>query len=129
MIEAISKAELQTTAMRKRLVERQVLVVSTIMNEFLSSLGVSWMTAKDCPESSVQPGRKLFAPAAEIKAGFLPEIKEQPIRYTEIYLMDWLLALEKLIVANAGHSAGRDITPEQNEALGHLMSVIESKWI
>ncbi len=127
LIEAINKAELQTTAMRKRLVERQVLVVSTIMNEFLSTLGVSWMAAKDSPESSVQPGRKLFAPAAEIKTGCLPEIKEQPIRYTEIYLMDWLLALEKLIVANAGHSAGRDITPEQNEALGHLMSVIESK--
>lgn len=126
LIESTNETELQTTAMRKRLVERQVLVVSTIMNEFLSTLGVSWVETKNRPESPVQPGRKLFSPATEIKDG-LPELREQPTRYTETYLMDWMFALEKLIVANAGHSAGRDITPEQNEALGHLLSVIESR--
>ena len=127
LIEAINKTELQITATRKRLVERQVLVVSTIINEFLSTLGMKWMPVKERADSLVQPGKKVFTPAIDIKAGDLPVIKEQSTRYTEIYLMDWLHALEKLIVANAGHSAGRDISPEQNEALGQLMSVIEGK--
>ncbi len=127
LIEAVDRTELQTSAMRKRLVERQVLVVSALMNEFLSTLGVSWQNPQERAECQWQPGRKLFAPAAEIPVGGLPEIKEQPTPYTEIYLRDWLVALEKLIVGNAGHSAGRDITPEQNEALGHLMSMIEGK--
>ncbi len=127
LIEAINKTELQTTATRSRLVERQVLVVSTIMNEFLSTLGVSWIPVAERADSAVKAGRKLFTPAAEIQLGQLPQIVEQPVRYTEIFLTDWMGALESLIIANAGHSAGRDITPQQNEALGQLMSKIEGK--
>lgn len=127
LIEAINKTELQTTATRSRLVERQVLVVSTIINDFLSTLGMGWIPLNERADSNVQAGRKLFTPAHEIKSGQLPDIKEQPTRYTEIYLRDWFVALGKLIIANAGHSAGRDISPEQNEALGQLMAVIEGK--
>lgn len=127
LTEAINKTELQTTATRSRLVERQVLVVSTIINEFLSTLGMSWIPLSERADSNVQAGRKLFTPSDEIKPGQLPDIKEQPTRYTEIYLRDWFVALGKLIIANAGHSAGRDISPEQNEALGQLMAVIEGK--
>lgn len=125
--EAINKTELQTTATRSRLVERQVLVVTSIINEFLANLGMSWVPAQDRADSLAQAGKKVFSPADEIKSGRLPDIKEQPVRYTEIYLMDWFVSLEKLIIANAGHSAGRDITPEQNEALGKLMAIIEGK--
>ncbi len=127
LIEAINKTELQTTATRSRLVERQVMVVSTIINEFLSTLGMGWLPLSERAESNVQAGRKLFTPADDIKPGNLPDIKEQPTRYTEIYLRDWFVALGKLIIDNAGHSAGRDISPEQNEALGQLMAVIEGK--
>jgi hypothetical protein len=124
LIDAINKAELQIAATRKRLVERQVLVVSTIMNEFLSTLGVTWIPVEERIDSKVQTGRKLFAPAGVTPRGKLPAITEQAVRYTGFFLFDWLAALENLIVANAGHSAGRDITPEQNEALGELMQVI-----
>ena len=124
LTDAINKTELQTSATRSRLVDRQVLVVSSIMNEFLSTLGVAWLPVTERVDSKIQAGQKVFAPAPTIPAGKLPAISEQPIRYTEIYLMDWLVALEKLIIANAGHSAGRDISPEQNETLGKLMKMI-----
>jgi hypothetical protein len=124
LMDAINKTELQTSATRSRLVDRQVLVVSSIINEFLSTLGFAWQPVAERVDSKIQAGQKVFAPAPAIPSGKLPAITEQPTRYTEIFLMDWLVALEKLIVANAGHSAGRDITPEQNEALGKLMKII-----
>lgn len=124
LTDAINKAELQTSATRSRLVDRQVLVVSSIMNEFLSTLGVAWLPVAERTESKIQAGQKVFSPAPAIPVGKLPAITEQPTRYTEFFLMDWLVALEKLIVSNAGHSAGRDITPEQNEELGKLMKII-----
>jgi hypothetical protein len=127
LVEAISKTESQTSSTRHRLVERQTLVVSTIINDFLSSLGMNWIPVSERADSRFQSGRKIFTPADNIKSGQLPKIKEQPTPYTTIYLTDWLIALEKLIIANAGHSAGRDISPEQNEALGQLMRVIEGK--
>ncbi len=124
LTDAINKTELQTSATRSRLVDRQVLVVSSIMNEFLSTLGTAWLTVTERAESKAQAGKKVFAPATAIPAGKLPAVSEQPTPYTKIFIMDWLVALEKLIIANAGHSAGRDITPEQNEALGRLMKII-----
>ncbi len=127
LTDAINKTELQTSATRSRLVDRQVLVVSSIINEFLSTLGFAWQPVAKRVVSKIQVGQKVFAPAPAIPAGKLPAITEQATRYTEIFLMDWSIALEKLIVENAGHSAGRDITPEQNEALGKLMKIISGK--
>lgn len=127
LIDAINKTELQIGAKRSLLVERQVLVVSSIINEFISTLGVAWQPIEERTESKIQAGLKVFSPAPKIASGHLPALTEQQTRYTEIYIFDWLVALEKLIVANAGHSAGRDITPEQNEALGKLIGIISGQ--
>jgi len=127
LMDAINKTELQTSVTSSSLVDRQVLVVSSILNEFLSTLGFSWLPIEERVDSTARKGIKVFSPAPDIPEGKLPAISEQPTRFNEIFIKEWLTALEKLIVANAGHSAGRDITPEQNEALGKLMKMISGQ--
>ena len=41
-------------------------------------------------------------------------------------LFDWLVGLSKIAMGNAGHSAGREITPEQNADLGRIIATFNS---
>ncbi len=118
----IEPSELQTSTTRSRLVERQVLAVSTIMNELLATLGMGWLPLEDRPDSKVRSNCRVFAPPLPIPPGKLPELTDKPLKYTALYLNDWLGSIENLVVGNAGHSAGRDITPEQNERLGEVLA-------
>ena len=41
--------------------------------------------------------------------------------------MDWLEAFQQLAILNAGHSAGREINPEQNERLGAILATMRGE--
>lgn len=125
LFEAIAGTE-QSSTKREQLVERQVLHARTVIADFIAWLGYIHMPLADRPESMINRGGRLFEPPPEIPAGRLPELPPQAINHTGTYLFDWLVGFSKVAVGNAGHSAGREITPEQNDALGTLIDRFNS---
>jgi hypothetical protein len=54
----------------------------------------------------------------------LPELPPNPINYPRMYILDWFEAFKQLAIDNAGHTDGRDITPQQNQRLGEIFDII-----
>jgi hypothetical protein len=51
----------------------------------------------------------------------------QPANQAQRYLGDWLSGLACITQDNAGHGAGREITPEQNERLGQVLTAFTAR--
>ncbi|SES84109.1 putative virulence factor [Thorsellia anophelis] len=122
---------------RERLVSRQVFKALTHLGDFLSWLGYLDVAMEQRPKSRVVAGEEIFK-LPEATYPVLPSIKEsnqlltldnQPTRYTERYVYDWLVGLMKLIEENAGHSAGREIAAEDNERLGMIISLMRANTL
>lgn len=121
LIAAIASGE-QSGIKREQLVERQVLNARTVIADFIAWLGFVHMPLAERPDSLINTGKRLFEPPPDIPDGSLPNLPAQPINHTGGYLFDWLVGFSKLAIGNAGHSAGREISPEQNDALGVIIS-------
>ncbi len=121
---AIQDAEERTSATRSRLVERQVFAVRTPTCEFVDRLGIGKLPLTERPPSPIANDRLLFQPPPAIDARALPELTPRPVNFSAMYIVDWFEAFAGLAVDNAGHYAGREITPEQNQALGEILAVI-----
>ena len=122
LLNAIARPE-QTGAKREQLAGRQVLMANAVLGDFIGWLGFANMSLENRPSSRTAPGARLFQPAPAIPAGGLPQLPEKPLDYTD-YIKDWLVGLATLAEGNAGHSAGREITPTQNEALGRVLDIL-----
>jgi hypothetical protein len=120
--QAITSTE-QTGTKREQLAGRQVLVANAVLGDFIGWLGFARKPLEQRPPSRVAPGVRLFQPAPAILGGGLPQLSENPLDYSD-YIKDWLVGLATLAVDNAGHSAGREITPQQNEALGRVLDIL-----
>ena len=59
--------------------------------------------------------------------GTLPVLPEEEIPYPAMYVLDWLEAFRVMAVGNAGHSAGREISPEQNQWLGKILALMHGE--
>jgi hypothetical protein len=124
LLQAITGSE-QSGTKREQLAGRQVLAANAVLGDFIGWLGFAGKPLEQRPHSRVPPGGiPLFQPMPEIPLGGLPQLPEKPLDYTSNYIADWLVGLTKLIEENAGHSAGREITPEQNEALGKVLDIL-----
>lgn len=125
--ERTAKGEREVSAKSDKLVARQALYAQREFADFLGDLGSSLIDDAERPDSAASKalgvmGRKVFdTPKTNIANG-LPVIDDKPLNYTAVYLLDWMKSFETLCVGNAGHSAGREITPDQNEALGVVMA-------
>ncbi len=120
----IEAAESQTAATRSRLAERQVYVTGARIARFVDYLGCDDQPMDERPRSLVDPRRPVFAPPAPIAAGALPLLAETPVNFSAFFIVDWFQAFKDLAVANAGHAAGRDVTPDQNARLGQILERI-----
>ena len=128
LADVTSRAERDPSVRRGRIVERQVLAVRTVITDYIAWLGNDSMPLEQRANSPTGRGRKLFQPPLTISEGaLLPDLPEQPLNFTALYLLDWMDALGRLVVGNAGHSASREITVEQNLALGTIIRLIEGK--
>jgi hypothetical protein len=116
----------QVGTKREQLVDRQVLTARTVLADFIAWLGFIDVPLADRPDSIANKGAKLFEPPRLVPAGTLPKLPAQPINHTGIYLFDWLVGISKIAMGNAGHSAGREITPEQNADLGRIIATFDS---
>ncbi|MEA9391536.1 virulence factor SrfC family protein [Acerihabitans sp. TG2] len=111
-------------------VERQVARVLTVLGDFISWLGYLAITEPNRPDSRYHRGHKIFAVPDRINVGWgdadrLMKLTSVPINYTALYIYDWLVGLGEMIKNNAGHSAGREISAEQNERLGVILNLIK----
>lgn len=123
MIAALRPQEVRRSTTRARIVDQQVLLARMTINGFVDTLGAETAPV-DAPPASTIAGRRMFAPPAPIPPGTLPRLPAEEITYTWTYVADWLDAFRQLAVGNVGHSAGREISPEQNRRLGAILGVI-----
>ncbi|MCB1789361.1 MAG: putative virulence factor [Gammaproteobacteria bacterium] len=122
IIEDIQEAEERTAATRGSLVERQVMTAANCINDFVDYLGMSTIAVAERPVSTVAAKHHVFEPPAAVAVDKLPQLPPKPINFSGLFIVDWLDAFGRLAVDNAGHSAGREITPEQNERLGTILA-------
>lgn len=122
LIEALRPLEEKRSTTRTGIVDQQVFLARAVVNEFVDTLGFAAVPMAERPASPVD-GRHIFEPPPLIPAGTLPQLPAEEILYTGTYAVDWLEAFRALAIGNAGHSAGREITPEQNMRLGAIRNV------
>lgn len=123
LIEALRTLEEKRSTTRMGIVDQQVLLARNVITDFVDFLGISTVPLDDRPPSPVD-GRKIFEAPPAIPRGELPVLPVDEIPYPGMYVLDWLEAFRALAIGNAGHSAGREITPEQNLRLGEILQMI-----
>ena len=123
LIEALRPLEEKRTTTRIGIVDQQVLLARCVVNDYIDALGFSHVPLDERPASPLD-GRKIFEPPAAIPPDVLPVLPADEIPYPGMFVVDWLVAFHHLAVGNAGHSAGREITPEQNQRLGEILASI-----
>ena len=124
LVAMLEEAEAQTTATRARLVERQVFAAATRVDRFVDYLGMADIPPDERPASMVDKARPLFAAPEKIPHRSPPDLPDTPVNFSGIFILDWLEAFRSLAIDNAGHAAGRDISPQQNARLGEIIGVI-----
>jgi len=125
LLAAITSVE-QIGTRREQLAGRQVLVASNLLGDFIGWLGFAGKPASERPTSQLAVGKPLFEPPAPLAENALPVLAEKPKDYSRQYIGDWLVGLAQICQDNAGHSAGLEISIEQNEALGGLLATLRS---
>ncbi|MDD2769586.1 MAG: putative virulence factor [Methylococcus sp.] len=123
LVEALRPLEEMRGTTRIGIVDQQVMAVRRIIGEFVDLLGLDQTPVAARPESPLG-GRKMFEPPAAIAAAALPQLGAEELNYPAAFIVDWLEAFRKLAIDNAGHSAGREITPEQNLRLGEILAAL-----
>ncbi len=120
LVSALSEAELQSSATRSRLVDRQVRVVCTIIGDYVDWLGYSQVPLEERPVSKT--GKAVFSPPPAVQG--VPQLDSQPLNYSAFYIVDWFEAFRHTTIENAGHAAGSEIRPEQNDRLGGVLRLL-----
>src|SRR5471032_1543370 len=106
--------------------DRQVSRVLTVMGDFVAWLGFLHIEESQRPDSRINRGHKIFAkpPKNWSTSQRLTKLTLTPANNTAFYIYDWLVALNDVIIQNAGYSAGREISPAQREKLGEILQQI-----
>lgn len=117
----------QSGARRDQLVERQVLEVQRVLRDFVSWFGYLQKPVSERPNSRAGTKAPLFSFYTDISPGQVPVLPAQPANQAQRYLGDWLSGLAYITQDNAGHGAGREITPEQNERLGQVLTAFAAR--
>ncbi len=125
LIDKVCQTE-QVGTKRESLVDRQVLSVQTLMGDFLTWLGQHEIEPAQRPKNPHHGDLPLFSPPDRVPNGALPPIAAKPVDYYSQYAVDWLLALGRLVMDNAGYDAGRDISPELNARLGQTLAQLKA---
>jgi hypothetical protein len=125
LIEVLRPLEEKRATTRIGIVDQQVLLATNVINEFVDYLGFADVPLDERPPSPAD-GRKVFEAAPIIDRSSLPSLPPTEVPYSGFFIVDWLEAFRKLAIGNAGHSAGREITPEQNQRLGEILELIRA---
>ena len=108
---------------------RQVSTIHMILSDFIAWLGFVNNEVNDIPNSRINQGKKIFSSLLDSpldvqtdgKTHQLPHLNDKTKIYVQQYIFDWFIAFMKLAQENVGHSAGREISQEQNRQLGIIL--------
>jgi hypothetical protein len=115
-------AEDRAGTKRERLVDQQALVACAAIAEYVDTFGFREKPEDKRPESRWVKGRRLFAAPPRFEG--LPQVGDEPLNFTAYQIYDWLDAFAHTAIGNAGHTAGSEISPEQNMRLGAIVKTI-----
>ncbi|MGO1246589.1 MAG: putative virulence factor [Oceanisphaera sp.] len=115
-------ARAQSGARREQLAQGQVLSAQLVLGDF-----IAWQGQLEQPialRKTQLMGEKapLYSTGPSVEIGQLPELPVQPLDQARLFMLDWLSALYYNTIDNAGHSAGRGISAEQNMLLGEILA-------
>ena len=127
LLDLLESAESQAAATRSRLAERQVYVTGARIARFVDYLGCDDLPYDERPRSLADAKRPVFAPPVPIAPGAMPVLGPTPVNFSALFIVDWFESFRSLAIANAGHAAGRDISPEENARLGAVLDHIAGK--
>lgn len=117
----------QAGALRQQLVARQTLRAELVIKDFTAWFGYLALPAEKVPDSYVGEKKKVFARQVSLASDELPQLAAVAPQPGVAYMGDWLSALMKITLDNAGHSATRDISVEQNRRLGQIISKMKQE--
>lgn len=117
----------QSGVRRDNLVQRQVLTTQLVLNDFVAWFGHMYQPPEKRPKGLLGNKDALFAFYRDVITQQLPQLPAQATDQTAVFANDWISGVALHTQANAGHSEGRDITPEQNAALGQVIRVFQAR--
>lgn len=115
----------QSNARHEQVAMRYVSYAQSSLHDFISYLGYLDVPAEKrlTAQNSTTP---LFQ-FPKVTGHALPVLAEQSQLPLMSFLSHWLWGLYHLIIENAGHSAGREITIQQNEQLGKILHTMGAR--
>ncbi|SFM98366.1 hypothetical protein SAMN05216516_101657 [Izhakiella capsodis] len=121
LLAALSEAP-SAGALPELIAQRQVSQALSVLGDYIAWLGFQSVPYEQKPDSRIHRGQKIFArPGA---SNFIPgpgqrlsRLSAQPINAAAYYIYDWLVALNALIVQNAGFSASQNISSAARQML------------
>lgn len=107
-----------------KLVDRHVLTTRLMLDDFSAWFGSMHLPVSSRPVGLLGARRPLFSfLSAQVPQG-LPALPAQVTDYGALYADDWLSSVAIHTQNNTGHRKGREISPEQNAALGKVLDVM-----
>ncbi len=117
----------QAGVRREQLLTKQVMKAQLALRDFIAWFGFLSQPPEKVPNSYVGSKGKVFARTHMIAPDELPHLPATASDPSLQFLGDWISALVVITQENAGHSAGRDISSEQNKNLGQIISLIKQE--
>ncbi|BEE16384.1 hypothetical protein VAWG006_06370 [Aeromonas enteropelogenes] len=117
----------QAGVRREQQLARQVMKAQLTLRDFVAWFGFLAMPPEKVPHSFAGTKGKLFARGSAIGQNELPCLPATPLNPAMAYLGDWLSSLVLITQDNAGHSATRDISHDQNQRLGQIIHQLKQE--
>ena len=117
----------QAGTRREQLLARQTLRAQLAIQDFVAWFGYLSLPEAQIPNSYVGDKKKVFARPAPLASDEMPQLAAVAPQPGVAYMGDWLSALMKITLDNAGHNATRDISIEQNRQLGQIIGQMKQE--
>ncbi|MFJ4143149.1 putative virulence factor [Pseudomonas sp. NPDC089734] len=117
----------QSGVRRENLVQRQVLTAQLLLNDFAAWFGHTAEPASQRPTGLLGTKQPLFSFYQKEMPGRFPLLAPQADDQSVIFADDWISGIAIHTQNNVGHRKGKEITPEQNEALGRVIQAFKTR--
>lgn len=123
LVAALEGAEIQASTTRNRLADQQVRIAGMVIAAYVDWLGFGTRPVSERPR--IGGTVPVFAPGRPLTG--LPVLDDDSAGFTASFILGWFEAFKDTAVNNAGHAAGSEISPEQNERLGRILDLISGR--
>lgn len=117
----------QSGVRKENLVQRQVLTAQLLLNDFAAWFGHTAQPPSQRPTGLLGAKQPLFAFYQKEMPGRFPLLAPQADDQSVIFADDWISGIAIHTQKNVGHRKGKEITPEQNEAMGRVIQAFKAR--